>query len=193
MKKKSTTTKNSMKKEIKKGDIKKHNKNNNIEEFLSVKNKNNYIIAEIIIEQKEVNKKVQIINSFDNYYYNNPLSICIPKDEIALYKNHKQISENCLIKINEDIIGFDYFHKFKKKGKYIIEYVFKNNLTKTDFMFSLCTTLININLAHFNTENITNMSWMFHECKKLENIDLSNYKTENVNKMQSIYLELGNK
>ena len=61
MKKKSTTTKNPMKKEIKKGDIKKHNKNNNIKEFELFKNKNNYIIAEVIIEQKEVNKEIQII------------------------------------------------------------------------------------------------------------------------------------
>ena len=49
--------------------------------------------------------------------------------------NEKEIKENILIKINGKIIELSYYYKFKEEGKYTIEYLFKNNLTKTCFMF----------------------------------------------------------
>ena len=52
---------------------------------------------------------------------------------------------------------FSYFYKFKKKGKYIIKYKFKNYLTNTNYMFSNCESLTNLNLSNFNTQNVTNI------------------------------------
>ena len=75
--------------------------------------------------------------------------------------NEKEIKENCEIKINNEIIPFSYFHKFKNKGKYKITYLFKNNLTKTNFMFSGCNSLTNINLSNFNTQKVIDISYMF--------------------------------
>ena len=51
------------------------------------------------------------------------------------YKNEKEIKENIEIKINEKIIEFTYTYKFKKDGKYKIEYLFKNNLIKSFLSF----------------------------------------------------------
>ena len=34
-------------------------------------------------------------------------------------------------------------------------------------MFSVCSSLTNIELSNFNTNNVTNMSYMFYRCKKL--------------------------
>ena len=81
-------------------------------------------------------------------------------------KNEEEIKK-CEIKINGEIIPFKYFVKFPKKGKYIIKYTFKNNLTKTNYMFSKCTSLININLSNLNTNTVSNMSYMFYQCKEL--------------------------
>ena len=72
--------------------------------------------------------------------------------------------KNIIIKINGKKIEFTYYYKFKEEGKYIIEYFFKNNLTKTDFMFCGCKRLINLNLSNFNTQNVNNMSFMFGAC-----------------------------
>ena len=36
----------------------------------------------------------------------------------------------CKIKINNKIILFSYFYKFKKEGKYTINYSFRDNITK---------------------------------------------------------------
>ena len=88
------------------------------------KNKN-YILAEINIEEKYINEDIRIINSFEEFKRINNLDD--DKDDYK-YINEKEIKENCIIKINNNIISFNYFYKFKEKGKFIIEYSFKNNI-----------------------------------------------------------------
>ena len=107
------------------------------------KNKN-YILAEINIEEKDINKDIRIVNTFEECKRINGW-----KDEEDDYKyvNEKEIKENCKIKINNKIIPFNYFYKFKKKGKHIIKYIFKNNLTNTNYMFFGCSSLSNINFC----------------------------------------------
>ena len=150
-------------------------------------NNNNYIICEI--EIKEENKNERIINSYEQYIREN--KNVIEKFEKKMKKevdeenkkemeerikmiineennNEKEIKENCEIKINNEIIPISYFYKFKNKGKYKITYLFKNNLTKTNFMFYECQSLTNINLSNFNTQNVINMSYMFSGCNCLK-------------------------
>ena len=67
------------------------------------------------------------------------------------YKYEKEIKENCEIKINNNIIPFNYHYEFKKKGKYKNVYTFKIKLSKTCCMFFNCSSLTNINLSNFNT------------------------------------------
>ena len=88
------------------------------------------------------------------------------------YKNEDEI-KRCQIEINNELIEFNYFHKFKSKGKYIIKYTFNNVITKICFMFSDCSSLTNIDLSNFNTNNVTNMGGMFCGCSSLTNINLS--------------------
>ena len=70
--------------------------------------------------------------------------------------------KNCEITINNQLIPFNYIHKFKSSGKYIIKYTFKNIINKTTLMFYKCELLNNINLSNFNTNNVTDMSCMFY-------------------------------
>ena len=93
---------------------------------------NNYITSEINIKEDELNKDIRIINSYEEYYRELNLDIF---DE---YKNENEIKDNIEITINDEPIPFSYFYKFKEKSKCIIKYIFKNNLTKTDFMFYGC-------------------------------------------------------
>ena len=128
----------------------------------------NYIISEFNI--KEVGQNIRIINSYEESN----------DDDENFYKkeheNEKQIKENCEIFINDEFFPFSYFHKFKKKGKYTILYIFKNNITNTNYMFCGCKSLTNINLSNFNTNKVTDMSDMFYECSSLkkENIIAKN-------------------
>ena len=149
------------------------------------KNKENYIISEINIKEEDLGKKIRIINSFEECIRNHYLNV--DKNEYYKYENEKEIKENCKIKINDININFNYFHEFKEKGKYIIKYIFTNNLTNTNCMFCDCKSLINIDLSNFNTQNITNMKSMFYNCKSLTNLDLSNFNTQNVTDMRSMF------
>ena len=77
----------------------------------------NEIKAEIEIKQKDINKNIRIINSFEEYIRKKILV-----DNKDKYKNEKEIKEKCKIKINNEKISFSYFHKFKKEGNYCIKY-----------------------------------------------------------------------
>ena len=152
----------------------------------------NYIISEI--EIKEDNQNERIINSYEQFYMENKDRIKKIEDEELRKmlmneenKNEKEIKENCIIEINNEIIPFSYFYKFEKKGKYKIKYLFKNNLTKCKFMFSGCIILKYIDLSNFNTQNVTNMNNMFEGCESLTNIDLSNFNTQNVTNMSYMF------
>ena len=142
----------------------------------------NYIECEIIIEEE--NKDIKIINSYEEWYKINDWDEF--KEDCC---NEKEIKENCEIRINNEIINFSYFYNFKNKGKYTIKYLFKNNLTKTNHMFSDCISLTNIDLSNFNAQNVTNMSNMFSHCESLANINLSNFKTQKVTDMSYMFFD----
>ncbi len=114
----------------------------------------NYILAEINIEEKDINKDIRIINTFEECKRINKWK---DKEDDDKFVNEKEIKENSIIKLNNHIIPFNYFYKFKEKGKYIIEYSFKNNIKNLSNMFYECDSLTNINLSNFNTQNVINM------------------------------------
>ena len=181
--------------EIKKVDYKKINEEDNEkQEIIEIKNinnnekneikniikkKENSIIGEIYIKEEDIGKKIRIINSFEEYKRNEKIYYIDEKD-YDKYENEKEIKDNCKIKINDNNIGFNYCYEFKEKGKYIIQYTFIKNITKTDFMFNGCASLIMINLSNFNTQNVTNMYSMFNGCSSLANINLTNTYTHYV-------------
>ena len=102
------------------------------------------------------------------------------------FKNEEEIKK-CKIEINDELIPFNYYHKFASKGKYIIKYTFKNNLKNICLMFGDCKLLTNINLSNFNTNNATNMNGMFYGCSSLKNIDLSSFNTNKVTNMSCMF------
>ena len=150
-----------------------NNKFNNLMNLYNKMNISNYIIAKIYIKKEDINKEIRIINSsFKN------------KDNNG---NEKEIEENCLIEINNENIPFSYFYTFKKEGKYTIKYTFIKNLTKTNYMFYDCNSLVDIDLSNFNSQNITKMDSMFFGCTSLININLSNFNTQNVIDMSGLF------
>jgi len=164
--------------------------------------KDNYIINEIIIEDNDINKSIRIINSYEEYMRNiikeSPnldgfdeefKKKYYPDGKLNKDLMNEQEIKKCEISINDKLIPFNYFHKFKEKGKYKIKYKYKNNLIRTIFMFCGCESLENIDLSNFNTQNVTNMENMFSDCKSLKNIDLSNFNTQNVTNMNHIFFD----
>ena len=124
----------------------------------------NFIIGEIDIKEKDINKEIRFIND-----YKEP-SIFL-KDYLLTDYN-EQIKKFCEIKIVDKIIPFSYFYKFGQKGKYIIKYSFNQYLTKTNYMFLNCENLIYIDMSNLNTKRVTDKSYMFYGCKSLNELIL---------------------
>ena len=142
--------------------------------------KRNIIFGEIKITEKDLNKNIFIINSFENakrLRYINPIEFNNDID----YNNEEEIKNNIKIKINGVKIGFNYFYKFSEKGKYKIEYIFKKKLSHTNHLFYECSNLTRLNLSNFKMKNVNNMSSMFHNCKSLKKLNLSDLCTNKVN------------
>ena len=157
-----------------------------LEDELNIKDSiENKIIGEIHIKKEDINKDIRIINSFENV----KRELKLKDDDDFKYLNEKEIKENIEIKINGKIIEFTYYYKFNKEGKNIIEYSFKNILTKTCFMFYDCISLINLDFSKFNTQNVINMSYMFYNCYSLISLDLSKFNTQKVNDMSYMFYQ----
>ena len=165
-----------------------HNSLNDLHLINSIVNNDNdnknIIIAEINISPDEINKKIQIINSFESikktWNYEE-------KQDDYKHMNEKELIKNIEILINGEKIKFSYFYVFKKEGINRIEYLIKNNLTKTNYMFSDCKYFTNLDLSNFKSEDDEDMSYMFFGCSSLNNLNLSNFKTHNVIKMNCMF------
>ena len=157
-----------------------------LEDELNIKDSiEDKIIGEIHIKKEDINKDIRIINSFENV----KRELKLKDDDDFKYLNEKEIKENIEIKINGKIIEFTYYYKFNKEGKNIIEYSFKNILTKTCFIFYDCISLINLDFSNFNTQNVINMSYMFYNCYSLISLDLSKFNTQKVNDMSYMFYQ----
>ena len=123
----------------------------------------------------------------DNNDYNNDNNDNNEDKEIIPEKKNEEEIKKCEIKINDEIIQFNYFHKFENKGTYIIKYSFNDYLTRANDIFCDCKSLKYVNLSNFNTQNITDMSSMFRNCESLEDINFSNINTQNVTDMSFMF------
>ena len=117
-------------------EIKENNKRKKIKKLNSdnITNKNdNFIIGEIKIKLDDINKDINIINSFENSQREN---IYTNEEDYLKYMNEREIIDNIEIKINKKSIPFSYNYRFEKEGNYTIKYTFKKNLTKTNYHIS---------------------------------------------------------
>ena len=148
-----------------------------------LKEEQNYIIGKIDIKEKDLNKEISIICSYEEYKRKHPKDNSNWNDENC---NEEEIKQ-CIIEIDKLKIPFSYYYKFSKVGKYFIKYSFENNLINMSYMFYGCSSLIYLNLSNFDTSYSINMSHMFHDCSSLLNLNLSNLDTENVSDMSYMF------
>ena len=81
---------------------------NEIYDIIIKINYKNIIIGEIYINKDNINKDMQIINSYENWERKNWWNWKDREDDYE-YENEKEIKENIIIKINGKIIEFTYY------------------------------------------------------------------------------------
>ena len=119
----------------------------------------NYIIDEIEIKEEDVNKKIRILNSYEECMRKRGYIDYIENE----YKNEDEIKK-FKIRINEELIPCNYYYQFKSKGKYAIKYSFEtNSIINMSYMFCGCSSLTNINLSNFTVFHVVldfTLSWI---------------------------------
>ena len=65
-----------------------------------------------------------------------------------------------------------------------------SNVINMSYMFSLCSSLINLDLSNFSTQNVTTMEQMFYGCTSLTNLNLCSFNTLNVENMKEMFMNL---
>ena len=151
--------------------------------FLNLMEENN-ILCEYNITNDELNKSIQLLNSYENVKRNHPEILW---NYIKEVENEKEIKENCEIYLEKEKINFYYNYQFGKEGKKEIKMTFKIDLNNTNFIFYDCSSLTSLNLSNFNTSNVSNMSYMFYNCRSLISLNLSNFNTNNVKDMSYMF------
>ena len=161
----------------------KENKDKKI--FIEAQKENNYIICEYKIDEKNVNKKIHILNCYEEYKKENNLS-----NEYILQDNIYEIDYcEIYLKDNENyiLLDFDYKYEFKKKGTYTFKFKFIRPLENLKYLFADCHRLISVDFSNFNSEDIINIEGMFYACEELKTIKFSNFNTNKVTNMSFLF------
>ena len=166
----------------------------------------------VIIGPEDINKEIQIINSFENVKRMERAEL---KQDDLQFLNEKEIKENIQLKLNDSNINFTYTYKFDNPGTYKIEYLINskkltrinhlfygcsrlsklylpnldtNNIVNINGIFGCCTNLKILNVSNFDTQNVVDMRIVFKDCSSLENLNISNFITKNVTNMTGMFL-----
>ena len=142
--------------------------------------KNNYIICEYNISEKDLNKPIQILNCLDKdlrkIFEDNFKVKGIDNHNLKLNDNEIN-NNNCDIYYNNKKIDFSFKYNFNTNGNFDFILQYKKELKNINFMFFNCTSLISIDLTNFNFNNVNDMSFMFFNCCSLTSLNLSNFNT----------------
>ena len=65
--------------------------------------------------------------------------------------------------------------------------IWDENIINCQYMFSLCSNIIEIDLSNFNTSQVTSMNNMFEYCSSLHSLNLSNFNTSQVKDMHFMF------
>ena len=140
-----------------------------IDEYIKKYNINkNKIFIMIKVLEKQINKKVYILNNT-----NNCLKMLNDKNTTLYINNKKEDYKNFFIP--------------NRKGTYKISLIFHINLTNCDSMFFDCEHIIYIDLSLLNSDNIINTANMFKNCENLNKIDFSGFNTQKVTNMENMF------
>ena len=145
--------------------------------------KNNYIIGivNILEPPKDTDGEdlgppcANIINSYENMNYDSKKGI-----------NENEIQQ-AEIRINDELIKFEYCPTFKAPGRYTIKITFKKPLTNAHSLLAQCD-YESLDLSNFNSENVTTFESMFNTSVNLKTVNMKNLNTKNVTNMHSMFM-----
>ena len=74
-----------------------------------------------------------------------------------------------------------------KDGENIITMIWDDAIKGCEYMFSLCSSLINIDMSNFDSSKITSMEGMFYGASNVTSINFTNFNTSSVTHMNAVF------
>lgn len=68
-----------------------------------------------------------------------------------------------------------------------IDIIDTHHATDMSYMFTGCSSLLDLNLKNFNTSNVTNMRSMFNGCRALKSLNVTSFITDKVTDMSDMF------
>ena len=135
---------------------------------------NNYIVLKVNIDKNKIGSDIRLLKQHKIYTRKFNFEI----DDIII----KIDDESIPIKMNNTYTNYSYetdkiyefYWNFKKEGTYIVKIIFKNNLATCSDLFLDCTSIISIDLSHFDCSEVTNCYQMFSGCSSIKKIEFGN-------------------
>jgi len=155
------------------GIIKENNNDNEIE-FIPMNiiiDKINFIKCKYKIKKEDIEKYIQIINN-KNY-----------KGDIK----NEEITKEIKLIIGGEIKSNILTYIFYKEGIYIIYLISNNVLTDMSWMFTNCSSLIELDLSSFETNQVLDMKYLFDNCSSLKKLNFSGFNTSQVTNMSWMF------
>ena len=170
------------------------------------KTNENFIILKIKIDEKNLGKKINLLNQKKTYkFFNNfeldDIEITIDNEKIAfkIYNENdfefNKESENCKIaqKINYELNKkYDFNWIFSTTGIHIVKIIFRKKLSTCEGLFSGCMNLIEIDCSHFDCSKVSSCCNMFSLCEKLEKINFGNLNFSLSESFEKMFLQCKN-
>ena len=142
----------------------------NIEYIKNIKinNNNNFILLQVKIDEKDINKDVRLFNQVSTYkYYCNferdDIETIIDNDVVDVkYKNSKGDKDSNTEWIEYNLnINYEYYWNFSKVGIHNVKIIFKKKLLRCNELFCGCPNIYKIDCSNLDCSQIIDCSYMF--------------------------------
>lgn len=147
----------------------------------------NYIYAEYIISDEDVNKDIRILNHDEEREIDNFDDSYGPSYYKEGTDNKDEIEESCTIYFGKKPIKFSETFNFYKPGKYSFIFEFKYKLSNINRLFKDCDSLFSADLSHFDSSNLKEIDSLFENCSNLKYIDFSNIYSSSLKKTNNAF------
>ena len=163
----------------------------NIEYLNNIKSNNtdNYIILQVNINEKNLNKDIRLFNQVSTYKYfcnfeRDDIEVIIDDQIVNVnFKNqndkfkyeYDRKSKNCELSQRLEYnltTRYSYYWNFSIEGIHTVKIIFKKKLLKCNYLFYYCESIYKIDMSHFDCSQIINCSEMFYNCSSLTEINL---------------------
>ena len=138
----------------------------------------------------EKSQKIQLINpSYLDYIIEMTIdNMTVSPQSTYIFSEEGNHTIYALIDISKISSAEKMFFQSKEMTYISFSSKFKNtNITKIDYIFAECSSLISIDFSNFNTRNVTSFNYIFHSCFSLTSINLTNFETINAENMEGMF------